>query len=567
MPCHSGMPLVATSHRPAAVALDAGRGALADGDPPRVGRRRSSAREGRASATTRPTRRCCWRRSSRRRRATSPTELGEALSASWATRLERVEVAGPGFLNLFLADAWFAEALARRARRRATASAAAAAAAAERVDVEFVSANPTGPLHVGHARNAAYGDALARMLALPRPRRHARVLRQRLRLPGRALRRVDAGPRARRGGRPRAATRASTSSSWRRCDRRRRQARPRRARSAGVAVMLERIRGDAERFRRRASTSGSRSARCTRAPTGRRTSLQALRCASRAADLRARRRPVAAHDELRRRQGPRARALDRRAHVLRVRHRLHAGQARARLRPPALRARRRPPRLLARHEGGLRRRSAATATARAADHAVRPPASRAATALDVQARPASSSRSTTCVDEIGVDAARWYLLQRSHDTTIDLDLELAERESAENPVYYVQYAHARIASMLAQGGRATRAAAALARRAPAPALRAGRAGADQAAAGLPGRGGRGGRSAARRTGSPPTRSSSRRTSPPSTATAGSSVQPEPLEAFRLALCVATQADDRRGAGLLGVSAPRRDVAASARPSE
>jgi arginyl-tRNA synthetase len=40
------------------------------------------------------------------------------------------------------------------------------------------------------------------------------------------------------------------------------------------------------------------------------------------------------------------------------------------------------------------------------------------------------------------------MLWRSHDTTVDLDLELARRESSDNPVYYVQYAHARIASIL-----------------------------------------------------------------------------------------------------------------------
>jgi arginyl-tRNA synthetase len=56
------------------------------------------------------------------------------------------------------------------------------------------------------------------------------------------------------------------------------------------------------------------------------------------------------------------------------------------------------------------------------------------------------------VEEIGVDAARWYLLSRSHDTTIDLDLDLAREQSSENPVYYVQYAHARIASMLTRAG-------------------------------------------------------------------------------------------------------------------
>jgi len=54
--------------------------------------------------------------------------------------------------------------------------------------------------------------------------------------------------------------------------------------------------------------------------------------------------------------------------------------------------------------------------------------------------------------EIGTDAARWYLLARSHDTTVDLDLDLAREQSSENPVYYVQYAHARIASVLAKAG-------------------------------------------------------------------------------------------------------------------
>jgi arginyl-tRNA synthetase len=56
------------------------------------------------------------------------------------------------------------------------------------------------------------------------------------------------------------------------------------------------------------------------------------------------------------------------------------------------------------------------------------------------------------VDQIGVDAARFFLLQRSHDTTVDLDLDLAREQSAENPVYYVQYAHARIASIRQKAG-------------------------------------------------------------------------------------------------------------------
>jgi arginyl-tRNA synthetase len=56
------------------------------------------------------------------------------------------------------------------------------------------------------------------------------------------------------------------------------------------------------------------------------------------------------------------------------------------------------------------------------------------------------------LDAIGVDATRFFMLRSSHDRTIDLDLELARTQSAENPVYYVQYAHARIASMLRKLG-------------------------------------------------------------------------------------------------------------------
>jgi len=51
------------------------------------------------------------------------------------------------------------------------------------------------------------------------------------------------------------------------------------------------------------------------------------------------------------------------------------------------------------------------------------------------------------VDEVGADACRFFFLSRSADSQMDFDLELAKRESADNPVYYVQYAHARIASI------------------------------------------------------------------------------------------------------------------------
>ena len=63
------------------------------------------------------------------------------------------------------------------------------------------------------------------------------------------------------------------------------------------------------------------------------------------------------------------------------------------------------------------------------------------------------------IDEIGVDAARWYLSNRSPDQTIDIDVDLAAERSEKNPVYYVQYAHARIAGILRNAGGATPSAA------------------------------------------------------------------------------------------------------------
>jgi arginyl-tRNA synthetase len=57
------------------------------------------------------------------------------------------------------------------------------------------------------------------------------------------------------------------------------------------------------------------------------------------------------------------------------------------------------------------------------------------------------------MDEVGVDAARWYLVSRGPDQTVEIDVDLARERSEKNPVYYVQYAHARIAGILrnAQG--------------------------------------------------------------------------------------------------------------------
>ena len=54
----------------------------------------------------------------------------------------------------------------------------------------------------------------------------------------------------------------------------------------------------------------------------------------------------------------------------------------------------------------------------------------------------------TLLDDLGVDASRWFFASRSANIDIEIDIDLAKKQSAENPVYYVQYAHARIASIL-----------------------------------------------------------------------------------------------------------------------
>jgi arginyl-tRNA synthetase len=59
------------------------------------------------------------------------------------------------------------------------------------------------------------------------------------------------------------------------------------------------------------------------------------------------------------------------------------------------------------------------------------------------------------MDKIGVDAARWYLSNRGPDQTMEIDVDLAAERSQKNPVYYVQYAHARIAGILRNAGGAT----------------------------------------------------------------------------------------------------------------
>jgi arginyl-tRNA synthetase len=77
--------------------------------------------------------------------------------------VEKIEVAGPGYLNIFVANGWW-HAVIREILEAGAAYGRAKVGQGRRVQVEFVSANPTGPLHVGHGRGAALGDAIANLL-------------------------------------------------------------------------------------------------------------------------------------------------------------------------------------------------------------------------------------------------------------------------------------------------------------------------------------------------------------------------------------------------------------------
>ncbi|HPZ00276.1 MAG TPA: arginine--tRNA ligase [Clostridiales bacterium] len=90
------------------------------------------------------------------------TLIAEALSLS-GTYFSKVEVAGPGFMNFFLTDRYYADILLE-IRQAGTAYGRSDFGAGKRVLVEFVSANPTGPMHMGNARGGALGDCLAAVL-------------------------------------------------------------------------------------------------------------------------------------------------------------------------------------------------------------------------------------------------------------------------------------------------------------------------------------------------------------------------------------------------------------------
>ena len=122
---------------------------------------------------------------------TNPRALAGLLVEELARQPDIVsaEIAGPGFINLRLDPAVFT-AILKAAVETGTEFGRGSSKGDTKINVEYVSANPTGPMHVGHGRGAVFGDSLASLLAFAGPRRHPRVLHQRCRRAGRRARQL-----------------------------------------------------------------------------------------------------------------------------------------------------------------------------------------------------------------------------------------------------------------------------------------------------------------------------------------------------------------------------------------
>jgi arginyl-tRNA synthetase len=369
--------------------------------------------------------------------------LGEELERQLGDSLDRTEVAGPGFLNLFLSDAW---------HRRALAAALAGGdrfgsgleGPPERVLIEFVSANPTGPLVAASGRHAAYGDSLARILE---HQGHA-VSREyyfndagsQVRLLGESVQ-----ARARREPLPEGGYQGEYVADLASSIPDAASAPAEAVADQAVQLLLAQIKATLERYRVRYDTFFSERKLHTGSPSPLDRALEILEEAG----------------HLYRSEGAlwlRTTTFDDDKDRVVVRSNGEPTYFAADLGYLLNKRDRGFERLLyplgADHLVYVRELKAAMAALGGDPEMIEAPILQFVHLVEGGERAAMSKRRATFVtldellDEIGVDATRFFMLQRSHDRTLDLDLDLARRESAENPVYYVQYAHARIASML-----------------------------------------------------------------------------------------------------------------------
>jgi arginyl-tRNA synthetase len=369
--------------------------------------------------------------------------LREELGARLGPRAERIEVAGPGFVNVFLADRWHRDSVASLLGA-AGGFGRASPARPERVLVEFVSANPTGPLTVASGRGAAYGDSLARLLEHAGHQVEREYL---LNDTGGQVRRFAESIAARMQGRepPEDGYRGeylielAADLGAAGVDPGDLEELARR----GTEAMRERIEATLERFGVRFDTWFSERSLHEGGKVG--AAIEHLRErghvyeAEGAVWLRTSELGDDKDRVLLRSDGePTYFAADIAYH----RDKLERGIERM-IDP-----------LGADHHGYVPRMRAAVAALGYDPDIFEAPIMQLVRLVEGGERARMSKRKGEFAlldelsDDIGVDAARFFMLQRSHDTALDLDLELARSASQDNPVYYVQYAHARIASIL-----------------------------------------------------------------------------------------------------------------------
>ncbi|HEU5264809.1 MAG TPA: arginine--tRNA ligase [Gaiellaceae bacterium] len=362
-------------------------------------------------------------------RGRSPRELAEEIGAAAFERglVAAAETAGPGFANLRVSDAWIAESLAGVLKAGA-AFGASSAATRERIQVEMVSANPTGPLTVAHARNGAYGDSVARLLELAG---HVVEREYYYNDAGTQMERFQESVEAvRRGADP-------PEDGYRGAYVEELAARP----GDPVSAMLERIESSLERFRIHFDTWERESefgAEVDEALPLLDTYLEEgavwARTSAYGDDkdrvlVRSNGEPTYFGKDAAYIRRKLSGGFDRLVYVLGSDH--HGYVARLQALAEMLGHPRDSVEVLIYQLVSLVERG--------------------------EARKMSKRRGDVVfldelLDAIGVDAARWYLVSRGHDQAIEIDVDLAAERTQKNPVYYVQYAHARIAGILRNVG-------------------------------------------------------------------------------------------------------------------
>ena len=386
----------------------------------------------------------------------NPRAVAERLQAqleadpSLAGDLERIEVAGPGFVNFFLADSWYLRALGGLLAVGEDLG-PSPTPEPEKVLVEFVSANPTGPIHVGTGRNAAYGDSLVRLLQAAG---HQVEREYYVNDAGSQITRFAESLAARmRGEEPPEDGYAGeyvTEIATRLKDEGVDPADLETLEKRGVEEVLKEVARTLERFgvgfdvwfsERSVYAKGEVEEALAelekRGHTYRHEDALWLRTTDFGDDkdrvlIRSNGEPTYLTPDIAYHWDKLQRGFERLIDVWGADH--HGYVVRMRAAIEALGAD--PDRfeallmsLVHIVEGGER--------------------------VQMSKRTGDFVTLDELMDDIGVDATRWFMLWRSHETTVDLDLELARSQSSENPVYYVQYAHARIASILRKAGEET----------------------------------------------------------------------------------------------------------------